>query len=160
MRCQDFFKDRFGWLLEVLCLTMILGGGLVLAACVRSFFLRTQAVSANPEIISTVEDLSIKAWNRYNRYSFLCSLGLLALDVIRFSAGMVLSFWHLATILVLVLAFMRKFSIDHQLSKRLRDEAAGAVGSKEQNAGHREVEMITKLILILAFVTLLLMNLP
>lgn len=53
-------------------------------------------------------------------------------------------------------ALIGKLAVDKQLKQRLNTYAADAVGSKEQNAGHRLVERLTKLILVIALILVVL----
>lgn len=141
--------------LETLCIGLIIGGGVIMAACVRPFLLHVLFNSPNSEIVSTVEAISIKAWNRYNRYAFFSSLFLLLLDAIRFFVGFTYSLWHVGIMSIIVLAFVRKFAIDRQLSIRLQENSSAVVGSEDQNAGHRQVELLSKIILFLAIIAVI-----
>lgn len=136
--------------LETLCVGIIIGGGVIMATCVRPLLLPILSNSKNPELIATIEDISIKAWNKYNRYAFLASLCLLFLDGMRFFMAFPCSYWHAGIVSIIVLAFMKKFTIDRQLSIRLQTNSSNAVGSVAQNAGHRQVERLSKIILFLA----------
>lgn len=146
--------------LDSLCLALILGGGIILAACVRPVLLRISTASGNPELITTVEHLSIQSWNRYNLYAMGGSVGLFLLDMVRLLAGLPLSYWHFAASVLMILAFTRKLVMDRQLSKRLQSGAEAAVKSAEQRAGHREVEWLTKIILLLALLALFVSHMP
>ena len=141
---------------ETLCVGLMIGGGVIMAACVRPFLLHVLANNSNSEIVSTVEGISIKAWNRYNRYAFFSSIILLLLDGIRFFTGLKYSLWHVGIMIIIVLAFARKFAIDRQLSIRLQENSSSAVGSEAQNASHRQVELLSKIILFLAIITVIL----
>ncbi len=147
--------EMFLYALETLCIGLIIGGGVIMAACVRPFLLHVLFNSRNSEIVSTVEGISIKAWNRYNRYAFFSSLFLLLFDAIRFFAGLTYSFWHVGIMSIIVLAFVRKFAIDRQLSIRLQENSSAVVGSEAQNAGHRQVELLSKIILFLAIIAVI-----
>jgi hypothetical protein len=142
--------------LETLFIGLIIGGGVIMAACVRPFLLQVLSGGGNRELVSTVEGISIKAWNRYNRYAFFSSLLLLLLDLIRYFAGLGNPLWHMGILGIIVLAFLRKFQIDRQLSVRLQEKPLAAAGSAEQNAGHRQVERLSKIILFLAVIAVVL----
>jgi len=146
--------------LDMLCLTLVLGGGIILATCVRPFMLRITTASADPELLTTVEQLSIQSWNRYNRFVMGGSIGLFFVDIVRLLAGLPLSYWHFAASILMVLALTRKLIVDRQLNERLQSGADAAVASEEQRAGHREVERITKMILLLALVALIASSMP
>ncbi|HZG80060.1 MAG TPA: hypothetical protein VEZ13_04720 [Brevibacillus sp.] len=146
--------------LDMFCLALILGGGIILAACVRPFLLRISTASGNPELITTVEHLSIQSWNRYNLYAMGGSVGLFLLDIVRLLAGLPLSYWHFAASLLMIVSFTRKLIMDRQLSERMQSGAEAAVESAEQRAGHREVEWLTKVILLLALSALFLSHMP
>ncbi len=59
------------------------------------------------------------------------------------------SFVHFSLITIVLLLLLWKLSIDKKLSSRLEKQSSNAVGSAEQNEGHRQVELLSKLILIL-----------
>ncbi|USG63334.1 hypothetical protein NDK47_14180 [Brevibacillus ruminantium] len=142
--------------LEILCYGLIIGGGVIMAVCVRPLLLPLLSSDKTPDVVSLIEGISIQAWNRYNRYAFYSSLVLLLLNVIYFlSAAAPSSLFHVAIMLLVVLGFARKFSIDRQLRTRLEENAHAAVGSIEQIAGHRQVELLSKIILILTLIALI-----
>lgn len=142
---------------ETLFVSLIIGGGVIMAACVRPFLLHVlSGKDKSPELISTVESISIQAWSRYNRYAFFSSLSLLLLEGIRIFTESSYSYWHIGIVGVIILAFIRKFAIDHQLSSRLQKNGSSAVGSIEQNMGHRQVELLSKIILLLAVIVAIL----
>jgi hypothetical protein len=143
--------------IENLALALIVGGGIVMATSVRPLLLEKLSQRSDPNLVSTIEGISINSWNKYNRLAFVSALLLAVVDLIRLSSNLSFAYWHLGLTILMVLALIRKFAIDKQLKLRLNTSAAAAVGSREQNAGHRHVELLSKMILIFA---LLLMILP
>lgn len=141
--------------LETIGMSLIIGGGIIMAACVRPLLLPLLSTDENPKLASTIEGISIKAWNGYNRYAFLASILLLLLEGIRFLTGLPFSYWHAGVISLIVLALSRKLMVDRQLSLRLQTASTHAIGSVEQNAGHRQVELLSKMILLLAIITVI-----
>lgn len=147
------------WLLhglEIILVGLIVGGGIVMAVCVRPFLLRQQSNSDSREFISMIESISIKAWSKYNFYAFLSTFLLLALDGIRYFFGLSFSYWHIILIGMVFFAFIWKFLIDHQLTIRVEKNASAAIGSTEQNANHQQAEFLSKAILVMAIFSIFL----
>lgn len=138
--------------IERLALAVIVGGGVVMAAGVRPLFAPILAERGNAALVSTIENLSISAWNRYNRYAFLSIVLVIIIDVLRIVAGLTFSYWHIAMAIAIMIALLGKLVIDRKLQSRLREKSIEAVGSTEQNTDHRRVELLTKIILILAII--------
>lgn len=141
------------YVIEKLLLSLIVGGGIVLAACVRPFI--SLALAGNDQAIKeTVENISISYWNRYNRLA-LISISLFALlEVVGLFIHALTSSVSLGLAVAILLMLVRKLVVDSTLRRRLQTNP-GAVGSEEQNRGHREVELLSKLIIVLALVLLL-----
>ncbi|GIP60832.1 hypothetical protein [Paenibacillus woosongensis] len=143
--------------IENFALAIIVGGGIVMAAAVRPLLSAKLAISTGSDVAPVFEEISINAWNRYNRLALLSAAALLIVDVIRVLTRLSSAYWHLVLAFLMLAALIGKLAVDKQLKQRLNTYAADAVGSKEQNAGHRLVERLTKLILVIA---LLLVVLP
>ncbi|MEJ8547314.1 hypothetical protein [Brevibacillus borstelensis] len=138
--------------LERIGLALVAGGGIVLAACVRPFFAGGMKNSTEEGKIM-LEKLSIAYWNRYNRLALLGVCIVFVLEAIRFFAGTAFSAAMLAGLPVMALLFGRKLVIDKQLRRRTEGGAA-VIESEEQRRGHREAEVISKLVIPLAAVLL------
>lgn len=140
---------------EKLALTIILGGGIIMAACVRPLLIEKLSQRSDSNLISTIEGISIGAWNKYNRFAFVAALTLMLIDVLRLISGLTSEFWHFGITLLIAIALIRKFMIDKQLQNRLINNGPATVGSKEQNDGHFQVELLSKAILILALMLII-----
>lgn len=140
--------------LQKILLAIIIGGGIIMASAVRPLFLATMQAQALP--IAPIEQMHIAAWNRYNQRSLLAALLFVLLELLRqASTGQ----YHLLPLLgsfLLLLAFLRKLAVDRRLKRRVEEEQELAVGSSAQEAGHREAEILSIVILLLALVNLVL----
>lgn len=141
---------------ENLALAVIVGGAIVMAAAVRPLLSEKLASSSDSGWVATIEEISIHAWNKYNRLALASAVLLLVVDTIRFLGQLSSAYWHLGLTLLMLAALIGKLIVDKQLKQRLSTYAAEAVDSKEQNAGHRQVERLTKLILVLALLLVIL----
>jgi hypothetical protein len=56
----------------------------------------------------------------------------------------------------MMVALLGKLAVDTQLKNRLSTSGAAIVGSKEQNEGHRQVEFLSKMILVFALLLIVL----
>jgi len=139
-----------------LALTIIFGGGIIMAAAVRPLINGKLSSISDPNMTAVIEEISIHAWNKYNRFAFFAALLLVLIDLIRLTSGLSTAYWHLGISLLMVVAFMRKFAIDKQLKNRLQSNGGAIVGSKEQTAGHRQVELLSKLILVASLILIIL----
>lgn len=142
--------------IENVALALIVGGAIVMAAAVRPFLSGRLALSSDEQIASTLEEISINSWNRYNRLALASAVALMTVDVIRFLSQLSSAYWHLGLTILMLAALIGKLAVDKQLKQRLNTYAATAVNSKEQNAGHRQVERLTKLILVIALLLVIL----
>ena len=131
---------------EQVALAMIIGGGIVMAVCVRPLLLRLLSHKDRPEMVHLAEALSIHAWNRYNR----AALAILMLDLTRMGAGIHYTAWHVCLSGTILVLFFVKFVVDRSLRKRLEEKGSAAVDSFEQKRGHCLVELLSKVILVLA----------
>lgn len=139
-------------IIERFSLALIVGGGVIMAACVRPLLLQQLSRREYPELVSSVEGISIGAWNRYNRYAFISTVILVILGLIRILLGIDLPYWKLGLSMVMFVLLLWKFVIDAKLKTRLQEIGDAAVGSEQQRAGHRQVELLSKIILVLAVV--------
>ncbi|WP_232697520.1 hypothetical protein [Brevibacillus daliensis] len=142
--------------IENLALTIIFGGGIIMAAGVRPLLIEKLSMRSDPKLVSAIEEISINAWNRYNRFAFIAALLVTIVDLVRLISGLSFEYWHICLNILIVLAFIRKFAIDKQLKNRLNISGATVVGSKEQNDGHRQVEFLSKAILIFSLLLIVL----
>ncbi|MFD0712265.1 hypothetical protein [Paenibacillus sp. GCM10027626] len=142
--------------IENLALALIVGGGVIMAAGVRPLLLEKLSQRSDPNLVAAIEGISISSWNKYNRFAFFATLLIVAVDLIRLGSGFSFAYWHIGLAILMVIALIRKFAIDKQMKDRLNVDAAAAVGSKEQNAGHRQVEFLSKMILIFALLLIIL----
>ncbi|CAJ1000844.1 hypothetical protein [Brevibacillus aydinogluensis] len=142
--------------MERLALTVIVGGGVVMAAGVRPLLLSILAKPGQPDLAETVEGLSINAWNRYNRFALWAAIVVAVVDLVRIVTGLAFSWWHVGLILTIFVALLGKLLIDQTLKTRLNETGAEAVGSAEQRAGHRRVEFLSVVILVLAVLLVIL----
>lgn len=142
--------------IEKLTLTIIFGGGVIMAAGVRPLLIEKLSQRSDSNLVSTIEGISINAWNKYNRFAFIASLILTIVYVARLISGLSFEYWHFCIAMLMVLALIRKFAIDKQLKNRLNISGSATVGSKEQNDGHRQVEFLSKVILIFALLLIVL----
>ncbi|ERI10696.1 hypothetical protein HMPREF0083_01200 [Aneurinibacillus aneurinilyticus ATCC 12856] len=138
--------------IERLALALIVGGGIIMAAGIRPLLIPLLGERGNPALVSIIEKLSISAWNRYNRYAFLSIVLVVIIDILRIVTELPFSYWHAAIAIVIMIALLGKLAIDRELRLRLQEKSAEVVGSIEQNTGHRRVELLTKIILILAII--------
>ncbi len=72
--------------IDRLSLALIVGGGVMMAAGVRPLLLPILAQRDSTALAATIEGISINAWNRYNRYAFLATGTLAAIDIVRIFA--------------------------------------------------------------------------
>ncbi len=140
--------------LQKILLAIIIGGGIIMASAVRPLFLATLQAQALP--LAPIEQMHIAAWNRYNQRSLFAALAFSLLEILH-----QVSHWHLDVLpllcsLLLLLAFSRKLAVDRRLRKLVEEHHELAVGSATQQAGHREVEILSIVILFLALVNLVL----
>ncbi|GAA0135212.1 hypothetical protein YSY43_20520 [Paenibacillus sp. YSY-4.3] len=142
--------------IENFALALIVGGAIVMAAAVRPLLSEKLALSSDSGMASTLEEISINAWNKYNRLALASTVLLSVVDMIRIIGRLSAAYWHMGLTLLMLAALIGKLAIDKQLKQRLNTYAADAVGSKEQNTGHRQVEWLTKLILVIALLLVLL----
>lgn len=49
---------------EKLALTIILGGGIIMAACVRPLLIEKLSQRSDSNLVTTIEGISIGAWNK------------------------------------------------------------------------------------------------
>ena len=142
--------------IENLALAIIFGGGVIMAVGVRPLLLEKLSIRSNSKMVSAIEEISINAWNRYNRFAFISALLVAIVDLVRLISGLSFEYWHICLNILMMLAFIRKFAIDKQLKNRLNMNGATIVGSKEQNDGHRQVEFLSKAILIFSLLLIVL----
>ncbi|AZK45378.1 hypothetical protein [Paenibacillus lentus] len=142
--------------IENVVLGLIVGGAIVMAAGVRPLLSDRLALSVETGMAPLFEEISINAWNRYNRLAFAAAVLLFFVDMIRLLSALSSAYWHLGLTLLMLAALIGKLVIDKQLKQRLSTYGAAAVNSKEQNAGHRQVEWLTKLILVIALLLVIL----
>lgn len=142
--------------IENLALALIIGGGVTMAAGVRPLLQEKLSQRSNSNLIATIEEISINSWNKYNHFAFISALLIVAVDLIRVSNGFSFTYWHIGLALLMALALIRKFAIDKQMKDRLNVGSASVVRSKEQNAGHRQVEFLSKMILVFALLLIIL----
>lgn len=142
--------------IENLALAIIVGGAIVMAAAVRPLLSEKLVLSSNSGMVATLEEISIKAWNKYNRLALASTVLLTVVETIRLLGQLSSAYWHLGLTLLMLAALIGKLVVDKQLKQRLSTYAAEAVDSKEQNAGHRQVERLTKLILVIALLLVIL----
>jgi hypothetical protein len=134
--------------LQLLCLAVIVGGGLVLGGGVRPHFLKAmnQAKAANE-----LEPLHINVWSAYNRFSLIAVLILL---LVQFLSFVVLHQHHVFSFtlsIILFLLFLTKLWIDRQLKSRALEDPFAAHTS-EQKKDHKQVEFLSILILALSII--------
>ncbi|WP_019638916.1 hypothetical protein [Paenibacillus fonticola] len=142
--------------IENVALALIVGGAIVMAAAVRPFLSEKLALSSDAGLVATLEEISINSWNRYNRLALASAAALTVVDIIRFLTQLSAAYWHLGLTLLMLTALTGKLAVDKQLKLRLNTHAAAAVNSEEQNRGHRQVERLTKLILVIALLLVIL----
>lgn len=138
--------------IEKILLAIIVGGMIIMAACVRPLLLQQLSRKGAPEIVKLIEGISINAWNRYNRVAFAAAAVMIILDFIRIGKRIQYSYWHLGLEVIILFLLFLKFAIDKTLKKRLIENGDAAVNSSEQNKGHYLVELLSKLILIVAII--------
>ncbi|WP_462410080.1 hypothetical protein [Neobacillus sp. Marseille-QA0830] len=132
--------------IQLLCLAIIAGGGIVLGGGLRPQFIKAMAQS---KAVHELEALHIHVWNAYNRFSFIAAILLLLTQVVSINVTHQFQVLSSALSVILVLLFMIKLTID----ARLRNRATGnsfAAGTVEQKNDHKKVEMISIGILILS----------
>ncbi|MHB1629970.1 MAG: hypothetical protein ACYCVB_16640 [Bacilli bacterium] len=139
---------------ERLAAALIAGGGVAMAVCFRPLVLQALSSRAEPGFASTIENISIGAWSQYNRLAFLSALVAAGTDVIRMSMGMTVSASRFGLIIGIWLLLLGKFAVDRKLRARLRRYGDQAVASAEQKNGHRQVELLSIAILILAILAI------
>ncbi|WAH39345.1 hypothetical protein [Alicyclobacillus dauci] len=127
-----------------------------MAAGVRPLLLPLLTGRVDSPVVPVLEQLSIDAWNRYNRFSLAAALVFFATEVLRVATGLSTTYWQLGLIAPVVAAFIGKLVIDKRLKTRLQELGDEAVTSEQQQAGHRRVELLSMFILILSVVLLVL----
>lgn len=142
--------------IERLAIAFIVGGGVIMAICVRPLLLQHLSRREHPELVSNVEGISIGAWNRYNRFALISTVILVVLGFIRILLRIQFSYWETGLSLVMFVLLLRKIAIDRKLKARLHEIGDAAVGSEQQKAGHRQVELLSKVILVVAVVSIVL----
>ena len=142
--------------IEQISLAIIVGGGIIMAVCVRPLLLQQLSRKDRPEMISIIETISINAWNRYNRIAFAAIVIIMVLDLLRIGVNIQYSFWHLGLVFIILLLLLWKHIVDHSLKKRLLEMGDTAVNSAEQNKEHHLVELLSKIILVLAVILIVL----
>lgn len=138
--------------IERVSLAIIVGGGIIMATCVRPLLLQQLSRKDRTEIVKLTEAISINAWNRYNRVAFAATTVMVVLDFFRIVMGIQYSYWHLGLAAIILLLLLWKFIVDKSLKKRLMEKGDAAVNSIKQNKGHRLVELLSKIILVLAII--------
>ncbi|AIE61727.1 hypothetical protein [Bacillus methanolicus] len=138
--------------IERVSLAIIVGGGIIMAACVRPLLLQQLSRKDRTEIVKSTEAISINAWNRYNKVAFVATTVMMVLDFIRIGMRIQYSYWHLGLVAIILLLLLWKFIVDKSLKKRLLEKGDAAVNSSEQNKEHRLVELLSKIILVLAII--------
>lgn len=142
--------------IERVSLAIIVGGGIIMATCVRPLLLQQLLRKDRTEIVKLTEAISINAWNRYNRVAFAAITVMVVSDFIRIGMRIHYSYWHLGLASIILLLLLWKFVVDKLLKKRLMEKGDAAVNSIEQNKGHRLVELVSKIILILSLLLIIL----
>jgi hypothetical protein len=151
-------QEMAQWILflERICEALILGGGIVMGAGVRKVIqgVLMQKEQYGNETVATVETLSIKMWNQYNRLALISSVALMVLEGLKSLLNVQVDGIAAIFVALNVVILLRKLVVDRKL--RARVDAAGeqAVGSAEQTSGHREVEILSMLLFLSTFVLL------
>ena len=138
--------------IERVLLALIVGGGIIMASCVRPLLIQQLSRKDKPEIVTSIEAISINAWNRYNRVAFVATAVMMGIDLIRIGMRIQYSNWHLSSEAIILILLLFKFTIDKTLKKRLLEKGEAAVNSSSQNNGHNLVEFLSKIILVLAII--------
>jgi hypothetical protein len=128
--------------IEILCLSVIVGGGIVLGGGLRPQFMKAMKQS---KAVHELETLHINSWHAYNRFSFLAVIILIAAQII-FSSFQV---YPLTLSITLLLLFLTKIKIDAKLRKRSQENDHAAV-QVEQRKDHKKVEILSIIILLLS----------
>jgi len=144
--------------IEKLALTIVLGGGIVMAAAVRPVLQKKLKHVSNMSVLYNVEGISIQAWNRYNRYSFMAVILVAIVELVRLISGYSTQYWYIGVALFIIVLFIGKLLIDKKLTNNLNSEGASAVGSNKQSRGHHQVELLSKFILVFALVLMVIPN--
>jgi hypothetical protein len=145
------------WLVGVerILLALIIGGGIVMASCVRPLFLEVLNGESKDSTVILIERISINAWNKYNRIALLSTLIILALELVFIALGWSYTYIHLGIVILMVIALIRKLQVDQKLKNRVKIHDVSNVVSAEQKSGHREVELLSIGILILALLMMI-----
>jgi hypothetical protein len=127
---------------EILCLSVIVGGGIVLGGGVRPQFIKAMKQS---KAVHELETLHINSWNEYNRFSLFSVIILLAAQIIFRSFHV----YQLSLSITLLILFLSKIGIDTKLRNRsLENDHVAAL--EEQRKGHKMVEVLSIVILLLS----------
>lgn len=137
---------------ERVLLSLIVGGMIIMAVCVRPLLLPQLTRKDRSEFGNLIEGISINAWNSYNKVAFVATAVMLVLDFIRIAIGIKYTYWDLVLKTIMLFLLLLKFTLDKSLKKRLFEYGNDAINSSEQNKGHLLVELLSKGILILSVI--------
>lgn len=160
--CFQFIERRGNNMFEVILmsverflLALIVGGGIIMAVCVRPLLLQNLKQKDKQAFVNLIEGISINVWNRYNIVAFVATAIMLALDILRIIIRIKYSYWELVLETIILFLLFLKITLDKSLKKRLLEYGNSAINSSEQNKGHQLVELLSKVILLLAIILLI-----
>jgi uncharacterized membrane protein YbhN (UPF0104 family) len=139
---------------QMLCLAIIAGGGIVLGGGLRPQFIKAMGQS---KAVHELESLHINVWNAYNRFSFIAAIIFLLAQVGSVITTHQFHFLLFSFSVILVLLFLIKLAIDAKLGRRAAENSLAA-GTAEQKKDHKKVEMISIGILILSTIGIFIME--
>lgn len=136
---------------EKVVLAIILGGGIGLASNMRPNIMRQLQKNKDQQAGPIIERISIDSWNSYNRSALWYTILFLIFQVIRWTTPLENSLFHLLGVTVMLAIWLRKLAADKNLKARTENEEATYVTSADQQKGHREVEVLSKALLVITF---------
>jgi hypothetical protein len=138
--------DHLLFSFQLLSLSVIVGGGIVLAGGSRPQFIEAMQQS---QAVHELESLHINIWNAYNRFSLMAAVLFLLTEVISLTVTHQLRVFSFTLSVILVLLFIFKIMIDAKLRNRALKNTHAAY-AMEQKKDHKIVEFISMMILLLA----------
>lgn len=138
-------------ILENFSLAFVLGGGIVMSACVRPLFLKAITPGVQQSVIDVIDDVRVHSWQSYNRTALFAAIIVVAVQGVRTIGTGYVSYVPLTAASLIVFALGRKLIIDQRLEKRLT-QGLPAHGSSVDDDEQKELAFWTICVLILALV--------
>lgn len=138
-------------IVENFSLAFVLGGGIVMSACVRPLLLKVIAPGVQQSVVNVIDDIRVHSWQNYNRTALFAAVIVVAVQGVRTIDTGYIQYVPLIAASLIVLALARKLVIDQRLEKRLT-QGLPAHGSSVDDNEQKELAFWTICVLILALV--------